>query len=107
MKATVATKTTGNNYRLDGDFDCEREIKTGKVIAIEFYNQGSNSIATVEYGGAEVVLYSAPSGQGDSKSIDQPTGHYDTTRYRIKFRSQGDDTTPVNNLVISCIKEVE
>lgn len=99
---------SGNIFTRGGDFDCEKENANGKVVAVTFHNIGSQSTAVIEYGGVQEYLLSDPTGKGEGGKIQiqMPTDYYDTTRYRISFRSGGSGQR-VDRLMVSFIKEAK
>jgi hypothetical protein len=95
--------TTGENRYANGDFDCTQQ--RGKVLGVQFCNQGVNSRVVLSVGGVEIELPSGSSRQGATHSFIMPSGSYDRSTYKFKFENEGGAASQVNNLAIVVIKD--
>lgn len=71
------------------------------ICAVEFFNQGSNSVAKISYGGITRVLLP---GASWTAAAPNPIGNilpHDITEYKVEFTSAGGAAAQVNKLVIS------
>jgi len=70
------------------------------ILQVNFFNQGTNSTATINIGGVDILLPPGSLKQGSNLVLNQPSGFHDTTKYRVTFASAGIGGTQVNNLKV-------
>ncbi len=105
--ARVGAQSDGQEFTKNGTFDANVGSDAGwRIISINFFNQGQNSIAVVRVGGADIELEPGQrSITGASLNIDMPVAYFDQSHYLIKFRSGGSETTPrIDLLKVTFIK---
>lgn len=90
---------SGRVLRKNDTLDASK-IKGGKVCALFFLNQGTNSLVKIKFNGAQITLDRGDKGQG----MTTPPDAYDTTAYQVEFTSTG--ANPVHNCVVMIQKYV-
>lgn len=81
---------SGRTIQTTDAFNCLNMAKKGElVVTVEFKNQGSNSIAIIEFMGGEITLASGSKGEGASWSPFIATGTYCETNFKVRFEAAG------------------
>lgn len=81
---------SGRTITTTDAFNCLNMARNGeKVVTVEFKNQGSNSIAIIEFMGGEIRLASGSKGEGATWSPYIATGTYCLTNFKVRFEAAG------------------
>ena len=82
-------------------FNCYNMARNGeKVVTAEFKNQGSNSLAIIEFMGGEIRLASGTNGEGATWSPFIATGTFCLTNFKVRFESINGALATVSKLQV-------
>jgi hypothetical protein len=98
-------QATSSGYVVQQNTTYSPRTERGKVYAVRFYNQGTNSNIMLEYGGVQIIMTAATNNSHEGFFCIHG---YDTTeQYKISFSDGGGGGARVDKCVIQIWKYVE